>query len=74
MKSFNRHKLMLLPLIALLAACAQNSPESVGSWPVIQVLHQEARQGEAPTICWPTCSKKWSEKAERWRQKLTGVE
>ena len=74
MKNLSGLKLMLLPLIALLAACAQNSTEYVDLSPAIPALPMEARQGEARPICLPTCSKKWSEKAEQWQQKLTGVE
>lgn len=74
MKNLIGLKLMLLPLIALLAACAQNSTEYVELSPAIPALPVEARQGEAPQICSPTCSKRWSEKAEQWQQKLTGVE
>lgn len=74
MNRLNRLRLMLLPLIALLAACAQSSTEYVDLSPAIPALPMEARQGEARPICLPTCSKKWSEKAEQWQQKLTAVE
>lgn len=74
MKNLSRLRLMLLLLIALLAACAQSSTEYVDLSPPIPALPVEARQGEARPICSPTCSKRWSEKAEQWQQKLTGVE
>ena len=67
-------RLMLLPLTLLLTACAGNSPASSAAPPAVPALPLEARQGEVRPLCSPTCSRKWSEKAEQWRQRLTGVE
>lgn len=66
--------LMLLPLIALLPACASTSSGYPVAPPAVPPLPVEARQPTPPEWCSPSCSSKWSAEAEIWRQRLIGVE
>lgn len=68
--------LMLAWLMSGLMGCSAKSPGFApeGEPPAVPSLPSEARQPVTPSACSPTCSLKWSEQVENWRQKLTGVE
>ena len=72
----NKPALMLLLLTSVLTACSNKSPDYSPAVvpPAAPSLPNEARQPVTPSACSPTCSLKWSEQVENWRQKLTGVE
>jgi uncharacterized lipoprotein YajG len=72
-KTSTLRKLMLLLPALLLTACASES--SNYSPPVAPVqppqLPAEARQGQTPAICSPTCSSNLSNAIGTWQQSLT---
>ena len=73
-KPSNKAKLMLLPLMLLLTACAQHSTPPSVEPPAVPPLPLEARQGQTNPLCSPTCLQSWSKKVEQWQQKLTAEE
>ncbi len=74
--SWKMHVLMLVVLMSALTGCSEKSIvyEPPVAPPAMPSLPSEARQPTVPSTCSPTCSAKWSEKVELWRQRLTGVE
>ncbi len=69
-KNVIRRALMLMPLLLLLTACANNSPRT-SSVPAIPPLPPEARQPATPSICLPTCSAGLTKLRESWQKSLT---
>ncbi len=71
-----RRMLMLMALGMLLMGC---SAKSIDCGPAVQPpatpsLPESARQGEAPSLCLPTCSKNLSTAIESWQTRLSEAE
>ena len=72
-----RRKLMLLPLIMLLSACASKPvvlPLEPVSAPAIPALPSQAMQPDSPQWCSPSCSAGLMRERENWQERMTELE